>query len=364
MNAGILRILDANCNRAREALRVLEDVARFALDDPLLQRSLKAARHDLAAATAAFLSDAIACRDTAGDVGTAASTPAERHRADLAHVATAAAKRLGESLRAIEECLKTLDPAAAGRVERVRYAFYDAERSLLLALRPRGRFASVKLYVLITESLCSRPWLEAAEAAIDGGADCLQLREKSLDGGELLARARALVALCRRRGVLSIVNDRVDVAIAAGADGVHVGQGDLPALEVRALVGDALLVGVSTHSLEQAQQARRDGADYVGIGPMYRSATKPRDFVVGPDGAREIASRVALPTVAIAGITRDNAAAVLASGVQAVAVTQAVVGAPDIAAAARELKAIVERHANDDASGSVQAGRATDRPSP
>lgn len=331
-------MLDANCNRAREALRVLEDIARFALDDPSLQGALKQLRHDLVSATASLLDTAIVHRDTRGDVGTTASTPTERRRDDLHAVARAAGARLGEALRAIEESLKVAAPAQATLVEQLRYRFYDIETDLRLSLRPRTRFADVRLYVLITESACSRPWLEAAELSIQGGADCLQLREKQLDGGELLRRARQLVELCRRHRVLCIINDRADVALMSGADGVHVGQADLPARDVRRLVGDGLIVGVSTHSLEHALQAQRDGADYVGVGPLFRSPTKPRDFTLGPDGAAEVVRGVPIPTVGIAGITLDNLGEALSSNVQAIAVTSAVVGAPDVRAAAAEFK--------------------------
>jgi thiamine-phosphate pyrophosphorylase len=259
-------------------------------------------------------------------------------RSDLPAIARAASKRLGEALRTIEESLKALAPERASLVEQLRYRLYDLETDLLLTLRPRTRFADVRLYVIVTEAACSRPWLEAAELAIQGGADCLQLREKHLDGAELLVRARQLVELCRRHRVLCIVNDRADVAILSGADGVHVGQTDLPARHVRRLVGDGLIVGASTHSLEHARQAQRDGADYIGVGPLFRSPTKPRDFTLGPDAAAEIVRGVSMPTVGIAGVTLDNLDDALRSGVQAIAVTSSVVNAPDVRAAAAELK--------------------------
>jgi len=338
MNGALLRLLDANANRAREALRVLEDYARFVLDDQTLCGDLKSIRHDLTAALRAHLPEAILHRDTPGDVGTATKTDAESQRQDLSSVVTAAGKRLGEALRSIEEYLKVISAGDAARVESIRYRFYEIERRLALTLHPANRFAEVRLYVLITESACPRPWLEAAEQAILGGADCLQLREKTLEAGELLRRAKALVDLCRRHGVLCIINDRPDVAILSGADGVHVGQGDLPAAEVRKIVGSRLIVGVSTHDVAQAKQAVLDGADYIGVGPFFRSETKPRDFVAGPDYAKAVAKSIPIPAVAIAGITEDNVDQVLATGVKAIAVTAAVLGCKDIREAAERLK--------------------------
>ena len=343
---GVLRILDANLNRAREALRVIEDYARFVLNDEELCGSLKGLRHDLAAATESVVGDAILHRDTPRDVGTATKTQAELTREDAAHVVTAAGKRLGEALRTIEEYLKTTDPRAAARVESVRYRFYEVEHHIAFTLRPAAcGFASVRLYVLITESACKRPWLETARLAIEGGVDCLQLREKELPGAELLDRAGQFVALCRERGVISIINDRPDIVLLSGADGVHVGQGDLPTRDVRKLLGRDKIVGVSTHRLEQARQAVLDGADYIGVGPIFRSGTKPRDFVAGLDYARDVAAaRLPVPAVAIAGIDGTNVDEVLETGIGAIAVTASVVGSDDVRGAARRLKQKLVEH--------------------
>ncbi|MEO6435457.1 MAG: thiamine phosphate synthase [Tepidisphaeraceae bacterium] len=339
MNGAVFRILDANANRAREALRVLEDYARFSLDDDALCGSLKQLRHDFSTATVGFVAEAILHRDTPGDVGTSIKTATEFIREEAGDVVTAAGKRLGEALRTIEEYLKTTDPARAAAVESLRYRFYDIERQLALTLRPAAcLFADVRLYVLITESICRRPWLEVAEQAILGGADCLQLREKNLDSGELLSRARKLVALCKQHGKISIINDRPDIAILAGADGVHVGQTDLPPADARKVIGSTKIVGVSTHSLEQAKKAVLDGADYLGVGPFFRSETKPRDFVAGPDYARRAAKHISIPAVAIAGITEQNVDEVLATGIKAIAVTAAVCTSDDPKQAADRLK--------------------------
>jgi thiamine-phosphate pyrophosphorylase len=272
-------------------------------------------------------------------VGRDNKTQAELQRQDVADVVTAAGKRLGEALRAIEEYLKTIAPQDAGRVQQLRYRFYDIEQRLARTLRPANRFADVRLYVLITEKCCRQDWLEVAEEALIGGADCLQLREKDLESGELLRRARRVVELCRRYDRLCIINDRADIAILSDADGVHVGQDDLPAVEARKLIGRGKILGVSTHRIEQARRAVLDGADYIGIGPMYPSATKPRDFVAGLDYAREVASVITIPAVAIAGITAANVDEVIGTGVRCVAVTAAVLDRDDPRKAAAELKA-------------------------
>jgi thiamine-phosphate pyrophosphorylase len=339
MNGPLLRLLDANSNRAREALRVVEDYARFVLDDAGLSSDLKDLRHELTEVTRAWSGEAILWRDTPGDVGTAHKTQAELQRHDLADVLIAAGKRLGEALRAIEEYLKITSPADAAKVEAARYRFYDLEQRIARTLRPAERFAHVRLYVLITESACRLPWFEVAERALLGGADCLQLREKDLNSGEILARARLLSELCHRHNALCIINDRPDIALLSGADGVHVGQEDLPATEARKIIGSRRLVGVSTHNLEQARAAHGGGADYVGIGPCFVSGTKPRDFVAGLNTVREVARSAPIPAVAIAGITAANVDEVMQAGVSGVAVTAAVCAAEDPRKAAAELRA-------------------------
>ncbi len=220
LSTSAYRILDANANRAREALRVLEDCARFALNDDVLSAELKGIRHDLARSIGPYLPQAILHRDTAGDVGTDNKTASELQRPNLASVAIAAGKRLGEALRVLEAVLKTPEaPASPDRapaavsLEKLRSRFYIAEQAIARRLLPGSRFAEVRLYVLITESHCRWPWFQTAEQAILGGADCLQLREKSMEGGELLRRARRLTELCHRHGLLCIINDRPDIAV-------------------------------------------------------------------------------------------------------------------------------------------------------
>ena len=158
--------------------------------------------------------------------------------------------------------------------------------------------------MLISASLCKRDWLETAALAIDGGADCLQLREKSLDDGELLARARAMSALCRRRNVLFIVNDRPDIVVLADADGVHLGQADMSPADARRILGPDRLIGLSTHNPDQlhaalsgtASQGGPPGIDYLAVGPMFASSTKPQDHVPGPDLLTLATPRQACPS--------------------------------------------------------------------
>ncbi len=339
-----LRIIDANANRAREALRTLEDVARFALGDGALCARIKDARHELAGALEEGGVDAlalVASRDTPGDVGTVLEGARESSRGSLAEVVGSAAGRLGESLRVIEECLKVGGGAGAwARVEAVRYRAYDIDRELRLALGT-GRPAQWRLCVLVTQELCRRgDWRAVVRGAIEGGADCLQLREKSLGDAELLARAKELVSLARPAGAAVIVNDRPDIALLAGTDGVHLGQGDVPVSAVRELAGSRLLVGVSTHDEGEARRAIAEGADYCGVGAMFATSTKPRD-VSGPEYLRRFLALAsegrAVGHLAIGGITAENVRGLVDAGCCGVAVSGAVCGAADPGAACREI---------------------------
>ncbi len=200
------------------------------------------------------------------------------------------------------------------------------------------------LYVITDAKLSrGRSHLEVIRAAIAGGATVVQYREKEGTTRQLIEEAQALRELTRQMGVLFIVNDRVDIALAVDADGVHVGQDDMPAPIARKLMGPGKIVGVSVDNLEQALQAERDGADYLGAGPIFATPTKPDAAPpIGLDGLAEICRRVSIPVIAIGGINEENAAAVIEAGADGVAVVSAVVAAPDVEAAARRLRAVVE----------------------
>lgn len=343
MESSILRIMDVNLNRAREALRVIEDYARFALDDADAARAAKKARHALGAIRDAVGADALLdARDIVGDVGRDAKVDAELERGSSADVVRAAFGRLSEAARALGEYAKVGVPAAARAAEALRYVCYELEQRVVLRGDVRRRFRKVRLYVLVSEGACRRDWFETAAAAIAGGAECIQLREKQLDDGELLARARRLRALTSERGVLLAVNDRPDIARLAGADIVHVGQGDLSVRDARHIAGAAMLVGKSTHSSEQFRAALLEEPDYVAVGPMFQSPTKPQPHVAGPETLASVRALTDVPLVAIGGITAGNVAQVREAGAGCIAVCGAVCGADDPEAAVRGLRATIE----------------------
>jgi thiamine-phosphate pyrophosphorylase len=195
--------------------------------------------------------------------------------------------------------------------------------------------------VLLTGSQCTAALDWTIQQAAEGGADVFQLREKTLTDRELIDRAARMRKWTRDAGVLFVVNDRPDVAKLVGADGVHLGQDDLPVAAARRIVGPELLVGVSTHTIEQVRRAVLDGADYLGVGPTFPSNTKSFDHFPGLEFVREAMAETSLPAFALGGIWPGNVAAVVAAGGRRIAVSSAVATADDPQAAATVLKRAV-----------------------
>ena len=347
MDNPTLRLIDANFNRAREALRVLEDFARFILDNAPLSTAAKQLRHDLSQTiTQLPAMDLLASRDTPGDVGTAISTPTEQSRTDSLAVARAAAKRLAEALRCLEEYTKIENSQLAARIETIRYQAYNLEKQILLFAHRQDRFSRVRLYVLLTQAIAQRPLLEVAQLALAGGADCLQLREKDKTDPEILDLACSIRQLCRDAGALFILNDRPDLSLLADADGVHLGQNDLTVAQARKILKPNQIVGKSAHNLAEADAAIAERPDYLAVGSIFPSPTKPTVDTTGPELITRIRRTYKGPLVAIGGITAQNAQQALAAGAASLAVCSAVIAADNPQAASRSLKAIFPSESN------------------
>jgi thiamine-phosphate pyrophosphorylase len=337
---GLLRLLDASANRAREGLRVVEEYVRFVLNDQFLTAQLKELRHALAGTLAALAAGALhAARDTERDVGTRLTTRQEQQRSDPEQVAAASFKRVQEALRSLEEFGKILSPQLAEQFKQLRYRAYTLERATAITMNSLQRLASAQLYVLLDGRENERQFRRLAMSLIEAGVDMIQLRDKSLADRELLQRARLLRDLTRDTQTLLIVNDRPDLARLCRADGVHVGQEELSARDARAIVGTGPLVGVSTHSLAQARASVMAGANYIGVGPTFPSGTKEFERFTGVELLAQVAGEIRLPAFAIGGITLDNLSAVLAAGFCRVAVSSAIVNADHPALAAGEFLA-------------------------
>jgi thiamine-phosphate pyrophosphorylase len=331
------RILDAAANRAGEGLRVVEDYLRFALDDAHLSRLCKQLRHDLTEVlTALSAADRYAARETRVDVGAPGETNRVSIRPDATAVVAASFNRMEQALRSLEEYGKLFDASLAAKFEQLRYRAYTLERAVSLTRASIERLADARLYVLLDGRSSLEAFTSLVLSLVQAETDLLQLRDKRLNDRELIARARRLREITRGTKTLFVVNDRPDIARLADADGVHVGQEELSVKDARTIVGPQALVGVSTHSIEQARSAVIDGANYIGVGPTFSSSTKDFESFAGIELVRSVAAEIRLPAFAIGGITLANVAEVLAAGISRVAASAAIVEADDPSGAVRE----------------------------
>jgi thiamine-phosphate pyrophosphorylase len=347
------RVVDANLNRSREGLRVLEDYSRFVIDDSVLTERVKQLRHTLVTAeqqlpgeSMSIVSQLQGHRNTEADVGTSITVANESNRDSLSALVRANCRRVEESLRSLEEFGKLLSPVFAASMKQLRYRTYTLEGYLTGQLHASDagcahgaetdgglhnlaqQLSRTHLYVLVTEQHCRLPWKQFATLCLESGADALQLREKHLTDRELISRARWIVDACKEQRRLCFVNDRPDIARLANAHGVHVGQAELTCLDARALADHECLVGVSTHEPGQSAAAVLATADYLGVGPVFASQTKSFSRFAGLEYVRQIAQDVRIPWFAIGGISLDNVDDVLAAGATRIAVTSSVSQSP------------------------------------
>ncbi len=345
--SSVWRVLDANLNRSREALRVLDDFARFIADDESCCAELKSMRHELVQAELLLrriamqrgAGEVLSHRDASGDVGTSITVPGERQRDSVADLVLANCRRLQESLRSLEEFGKLASPEFGATAKQLRYRSYVIEQTMMPRATAEAaaqglsenarRLQSAHLYVLMTESLCRLPWKQVVEESLAGGADVIQLREKHLNDREILERARWIREACHSAGALFVMNDRADLAVACDADGVHVGQDELTVEQCRQLLQPWQLVGVSTHDVSQIQSAMLAGADYIGVGPVFPSKTKSFGQFPGLEFVAQATVAASRPWFAIGGISLENVGDVKAQGCRRIAVTSAVLSSTD-----------------------------------
>jgi thiamine-phosphate pyrophosphorylase len=344
----VLRLVDANLDRLGEGLRVLEDVSRFLLNDAALSRQLKTLRHTLVKDLGPLEQELLSARRVAEDVGGPTRKRVALQHQNLPVLVTANSRRVQESLRVLEEFSRLSGGLLAGKAssfENARFEVYDLEQQLvgrLLRHDKAGRLKGLYL-VLDTMALKGRDEVEVAAAAIRGGAGVIQLRDKQRSKSGVLAVARKLRDLCAGKGVLFIVNDHLDVALAVSADGLHLGQDDMPPVEARRILPISMLIGCSTHSITEAVRAQANGADYVAVGSIYPTASKEKFKLVGLETLRRTRSKVSVPLIAIGGINHTNVQEVMRAGADGVAVISAILGADDVEKAARRLAAKIKR---------------------
>ncbi len=350
----LLRALDASFDRLTEALRVVEDQLRFAGSLRTLPGRFKALRHEAAKISREVELAAGAPLAVFRDVGSDAGRPAGTDIADdnayrssprrsgQGDLIGANCARAREAIRSIEESLRAFSRAPdelVHRAETLRYAIYADEAVAIGLSRRSGRLADANLYVLVTTELCAGDPRDITRAAVRGGAQLIQLREKSMAKREFLSLARELREITAAEGALFIVNDAIDIAQLCGADGVHQGQEDLPPAEVRKLLGPDAIIGISTHCPEDAARAEADGADYIGVGPIFETKTKEHRRSVGLDYIAGASQASSIPGFAIGSVNRSTIDEVIRAGAERVAICTGVIAADDAEAAARWFRA-------------------------
>jgi thiamine-phosphate pyrophosphorylase len=316
----VYRILDANLDRAREGLRVIEEWCRFGLNNPQLAGECKQQRQELASWHTAELR---AARDTLSDPGTELSHPQEEERAGIESLLQANFCRVQEALRVLEEYGKLYHPNMGKALKQMRYRIYTLESRLLGYQRQQLLWQS-RLYLVTSPS---EKLLEIVEAALLGGLTLVQYRDKTADDTVRIEQAQKLRQLCHTYGAIFIMNDRVDLALAVDADGVHLGQQDLPIAIARQLLGPHRLIGRSTTNPEEMQQAISEGADYIGVGPVYETPTKVDKPAAGLEYVSYAAQHCSIPWFAIGGIDPNNVNDVLDAGAKRVAVVRSLMQA-------------------------------------
>lgn len=327
------RIIDANLNRATEGLRVIEEIARFILSDTELSARLKTIRHELQKFFDVEYDNLLDSRDTLNDVGCNIINPDKKESLDS--IFKANFKRVEEAFRVLNQ-YASLDDS-------YRYRIYTIEKEMRskLKLDYKKIFLNDKKLYLVTNSdnfESDEIFLDRVALSIKSGVDIVQLREKNTTSKRFIYLAQRIRELTSHFGAAFIVNDRVDIAKISNADGVHLGQDDIPVSYAREILGDNAIIGVSTHCPEHAKKAITDGADYIGVGPVFKTPTKPSKDPVGLEYVKWAADNVNIPFFAIGSIDTANIKEVVEAGAKRVAVIRAIMYADDIESNCKILK--------------------------
>lgn len=334
---GIWRTLDASANRSAEAVRVLEDILRFCINDAFLSQEAKAIRHELAIIfSRKDLQARIRLRDVLRDVGVGATIAKTPPRTETRHIFAANAARASQSIRSLEECSRLVVPAVTAAFEQLRYRIYTLEKAAMTIILSQNRLADVSLCVLLDVDRPKTEFKTLVGQLLAAGVKMIQLRDKKANTAILCERTKIIKEQARQyaesttgKKCIVLINDRADVALAANADGVHLGKTDLPVNLARRVCGHEFIIGRTAHSIDEAKQAVLDGADYLGVGPCYPSNTKKFKEFATDSFLRDVSEEIRLPVFAIGGITSDNLDRLVRLGVKRVAVASSITNAAD-----------------------------------
>lgn len=321
------RIIDVNLNRTAEGLRILEEISRFILNSRDFSSFLKNVRHKICQMQEADYQNLLIARDSLNDIGAKIQNPDSR--VDIETIFKANVKRIQQSLRVLEE----YDINNSSIYEKLRYQIYDFEKKMWSVLK-----LDLKKYLLNNRNLylvtnsdefeSDDKFLDAVAQALSGGVDIIQLREKKANARRIIELGHKIRQLTSMYNALFIVNDRVDIAKIVKADGVHLGQDDVEIDYAKEILGNDKIIGISTHKPEQALKAVEQGADYIGVGPVFETPTKPGRKSVGLEYVKWASENVIdIPFYAIGGINQENVLDVIECGAKNIAVVRAIINA-------------------------------------
>ncbi|MGB9613396.1 MAG: thiamine phosphate synthase, partial [Candidatus Margulisiibacteriota bacterium] len=342
----IFRILDVNFNRATEGVRVVEEICRFILEDKSLTLALKKFRGDLSKIIKSLayrkekyqvLGRFYKERKALEDVGSQLYTVEESKRLDLEEIFHANMKRGQEAIRCLEEFSKIINPIFGKKFKDLRFKLYELEKIITPKISKAAKL-DFDLYVITDPQ---RDHLEVIRRSLRGGVKIVQLRDKSISKSAYARLAKKALAVVKKYGAVLILNDYWDLVNEVGADGVHLGQEDiasLPIARIRKRMGEEKIIGISTHSLTQAIRAERQGADYISVGPIFSTPSKPKSKPVGIELLRKVLKRAKIPVVAIGGVDQKNIEKIAKVGCLRVAIIRAVVAQKNVEAAVKGLR--------------------------
>ncbi len=325
-DAIVLRIIDANINRCAEGIRVIEEIARFAVGDEELTRAVKDLRHEVRGLSGLFSVDTTRFRDSAGDVGGRFSTPSEERRESLAGTARANFFRVEEGLRVIEEFAKLEYPEGSRRAKRLRFRVYEMEKAFLAGGPAETPFPDLPfLYTFIDRSIVAEGEVAGTAAAlVEGGSGMIQYRAKDIPVQEMRRDLASVIPAAEKAGIPLIVNDLPELAAETGAGGVHLGSSDADPSAAREMLGPARIIGLSVRTQGEIAAAPLELLDYLAVGAIFTTSTKEDAVVTGLDMIASAKQSTSLPVVAIGGIGTKNARSVLDAGADGLAVISAV----------------------------------------
>lgn len=346
----MLRLIDSSLNRVCEGFRVVEDILRFKYNSEELSKKLKELRHRVRSDCYNYDNDLLNSRDVISDVGLEVTKDLNLNRPKtLISLICGNFKRIQEGLRCLEEITKTqCEHIDHTKYEEIRYDSYNLEKEII-GLISRKSFTLPPLYGLTyLEQSNGRTNIQTVEEMIKSGIKIIQYREKNLSFKDKYLECIKIRELTRSAGVIFIVNDHIDIAILVDADGVHIGQNDIPIKDVRRILGFNKIIGLSTHSQSQAKQAVIDGADYIGVGPIY--STKTKKNVCDPVGLEYLTwckKNINIPFVSIGGIKENNIHEVLDCGALSVAIVSDITAETDIQSKIIRINKIIKEYLND-----------------